>query len=53
MKSSFVMGIVAGTVAGVVASAFALDSMRPDVTAKMYRNGRKVWNRCKKQIHID
>lgn len=49
----FKTGLMTGAIIGVAVSAIALNSMRPDVTAKMLRNGRKVVNRYKKQMCLD
>ena len=52
LNGKFTLGIVAGTCLGVAISMATLDRMRPDVTSKMMRNGRKMVQRCKKQMNV-
>lgn len=49
----FTFGIVAGSMLGMAASYAVLDHMRPDVTRKMMRNGKKVIGRYKRQMHMN
>lgn len=48
MSMKFSMGMMMGLCTGVAVSALALDKMRPDVTAKMMRNGKRMVHRYKK-----
>ena len=50
MTRKFVVGMMAGAVAGIAASAYALNCVRPDVTAKLMRNGKRVIRSCRKQV---
>lgn len=52
MSLKFMLGVMSGAAVGVAVSAAMLDHMRPDVTSKMMRNGRKVMHRYRRQCGL-
>lgn len=44
------VAFIAGAAVGMAASVAVLHSVRPDVTMKMLRDGRRTWMRCKKSM---
>lgn len=50
MSGKFTAGIISGMVAGMAVFYYALDCMRPDVTSKMMRNGKKMAKYYKKHM---
>lgn len=50
MNGKFIMGMVAGSIAGMTASLLLMDQAHPGMTARLMRNGKRMIYRYKKMM---
>ena len=51
-KQKMILGLVAGSIAGVAASALAFEHVCPGVSNKFFKNGKRMVGRYKRQMNF-